>query len=1011
MAGLIKTILILEKGIIPPNVHLKTANPKIPFDKFKIHVPTAPMAWPSEGLRRASVNSFGYGGTNAHVIIDDAASYLRSIGRTGNHNTADAADVLSTPSSRSTDSGVLVDSDQLSSLSISNFYPIPSHRLLVFTAHESDVVQSQRAMYAAHIKDIVSSKEHSAFDRNYLNSLAYTLSSRRSVLPWKDFVVAQSMTDAVTALDSRNAPLRSASKPRVACIFTGQGAQWAGMGKELLAYDIFKQSVTAADDYLRSELGCQWSVLAAMGGEEGASEFHLAKFSQPMCTILQIALVELLHSWGIEPVATVGHSSGEIAAAVAVGALTREAAWKIAFRRGELSSSMAIQYPNLKGAMLAAGISVAQVQPYLEKVTAGRVQVACSNSPESVTLSGDETGIDEIEKLLQADGLFARKLKVENAYHSYHMGHIAEEYLEKIADCAALDYQPTRGLRMVSSVTGTVVKSGQLKPSYWVDNLVSPVQFSDALAALLKEESGDSRRRRRGAAPTINFLLEIGPHAALQGPVNQILRAEGFKDIHYSSVLKRGQNAAKTAVEAAGTLFTHGLDVDINAVNQVADTKTNPLVDLPTYPWNHSKLYWAESRVSKNHRFRAFHRVDLLGAPVSNTMEGDPSWRNFLRTSEKPWIRDHKIQSSILYPGAGMLCMVIEAARQIADVDRELDAVELRDIRIDRPMIVPDDENGIETKLQFLTTKMNSLAQDWYEFRIASGGEGSRMELNCYGFVALRYKTASSLEENDLTTREIEQTLDNRLGICKTAVDNDSFYSRTQALGLGYGPAFQNLTGIHQTKDSACATLIIHDTKSMMAGKYEDPHIIHPTTLDCMFQLLFAALQGSSDEGAVPVFIQNLKVAANYPREAGQRLKGFADVSASGLTETIANIVFGDENDLRSRVEITGLKCRAIGSGSVEDAAATTVKQRYGSLRLAPDLRLASSEDLMEYVNRPSKGTIESAGVLSQVCSTRQHTTYIPSSVTYANIPCRLSNLSFMLCLTQRSLKSVVGIL
>ncbi|KAH8885728.1 ketoacyl-synt-domain-containing protein [Thozetella sp. PMI_491] len=951
LAGLLKTILVLEKGVIPPSVHLKRPNPKIPFEKLNIRVPTAPTPWPSKGIRRASINSFGYGGTNAHVIVDDAASYLRQEGLDGRHNTQEAG------LSDAPDSSLPPLSDSASHHA-SRFSPTTGFRLCVFSAHEDSVVYSMQDRYSAYIEGLAD--KGSGLDWRNIDQLAFTLGSRRSVLPWKSFAVApdlQSMTKMLRARDVK--PTRSFSKPRVAFVFTGQGAQWARMGLQLLAYEVFRDSLRDADRYLRSQLGCEWSVMEELALDSETSRLHLARHAQPISTILQIGLVELLRSWGIEPIAVVGHSSGEIAAAVCAGAMTREAGWKTAYWRGKLSTDMATQNPTIKGAMVAVGTSATQVEPYIARVRRGRVQLACSNSPESVTLSGDEMAVDEIEEMLKSDGLFARKLKVENAYHSYHMALIAEAYLASITDCAFLPPGSSSNVKMVSSVTKETLDFKDIDPSYWVENLTSPVQFSDALASLLK---GETRRRRRGGESAIDFLLEIGPHSALQGPVKQIIRSEGLKNVGYASVLKRGDDAVKTAMEAAGVLYAHGLDVNLNAVNQIHEPPA-PLVNLPSYPWNH-RTYWLESRVSKAYKFRSRNRVDLLGAPVADTIEGEPAWRNFLRPSEMPWIRDHKIQSSILYPAAGMICMVIEAARQIADPSRELEEVELRDVRLERPMVIADEDSGIETKLQLLAPKTNSLIKSWFEFKISSAeGEGN-LQLNCCGFVSLKYKTATlsnmALREKTASMEHFTRTLSEKEHQCLGQIDSENFYSNTEAVGLQYGPAFQNLKHIRRSGDSACATVVVHDTQAMTINKYEDTHLIHPSTLDCMFQLLFATLVGdsrSTDMGAVPVFVKSLKVAADCPSEPGHGLRGFADVSVLGLTEHTANIIFGAQDGSGPKVTIEGLLCKAIGSSSSDDAGTVATKERYGLLETAPDLRLSTTLHLASWLRGKSKAT------------------------------------------------------
>jgi len=974
---------MLEKGLITPNVPLNAPNPKMLLEESNLRLPMSLTPWPSRGVRRVSISSFGYGGTNAHAIVDDAASCLVLDG-SPNIRYGGVGDGLSSPGSHTSSSGVLLDSSGVTDADSSGGDdPIsgPLQRLLAFSAHEKLAVGAMEARYSEHLKRLLADGdlEGPVADPHYLDKLAHTLGARRSRLPWRSFVVAESLKQVVEALISGDTkPKRCLTKPRIGFVFTGQGAQWAGMGRELLGYAKFGESVREADEYLRSTLECEWSVLEELTRDAKSSQIGLAKYSQPLCTILQVALIELLQSWGITPVAVVGHSSGEIAAALCAGAITREVAWKIAFWRGKLSSDTALRHPTLKGAMLAAGASPEQVQPYLEHVTSGRIQIACVNSPESVTLSGDETGIDEMQALLKADGLFARKLVVENAYHSYHMNHIADEYAHAINDCAGTCNESKTGVLMASSVTGAILDLKNLPQSYWVQNLTSPVQFSDAMGTLLR--GGSARRRRRQAGCAIDFLLEIGPHSALKGPVSQILKKEGLKSVAYASALKRGDNAVTTTLHAVGSLFSHGVDVDMDSVNQTGSSgKPTPVVDLPTYPWNHAKAYWAESRISKAYRFRDRPRVDLLGAPVADAVQGDPAWRQFLRTSELPWIRDHKIQSSILYPAAGMICMVLEAARQLVDVNKELDHLELRHVRFDRPMIIPDDAAGVETKLQLFRPGTNAMAKDWYEFRLYSGSGDSSLELNCCGYVSLRYASTSSwskhcCEEAKVAGETFRQTLAEKESKCTVPVSSSRFYSHADKVGLQYGPCFQNLTNIHHGGRSACATLVVHDTKASIAEKHEDPHLLHPTTLDCMFQLLFAGLNdggGAPEAAAVPFFIEGLKVRADCPREAGHGLRGFSEVSLLGTTEYVADIAFGDENCSGPVVDISGIRCKIVEYDAQGATASATIGERYGFLRTVPYLQLNSPGGLLRYFKK--RGEDEPSKALSVLDHVSSH--------------------------------------
>ena len=236
--------------------------------------------------------------------------------------------------------------------------------------------------------------------------------------------------------------------------------------------------------------------------------------------------------------------------------------------------------------MMSVGLSEEDTKKYLAKLAPSEVAIiACINSPSNVTVSGDFLALEKLEGLLKLDDVFARRLKVENAYHSPHMEVIADEYRASIDDISVLS--PKSAPPMFSSVTGSQIATSELNASYWVRNMVSPVQFVQAVQSMIPEASKGGGRRRRGGL-AIDTLLEVGPHGALQGPLKQILAANGrAEEISYHSLLLRNRDAANTTLETIGTLWTKGQQLDFLRVNSL-DAKIYPgvtMTDLPTYSW------------------------------------------------------------------------------------------------------------------------------------------------------------------------------------------------------------------------------------------------------------------------------------------------------------------------------------------------------------------------------------------------------------------------------------------
>ena len=358
---------------------------------------------------------------------------------------------------------------------------------------------------------------------------------------------------------------------------------------------------------------------------------RLPEISQPLCTALQLAIVTVLQDWGLFPRSVVGHSSGEIAASVAAGYLTPEAAIKNAYFRGKAAVDLRNEVEANLG-MLAVGLGTVDVQRYLTNVS-GAAQIACVNSPHSVTLSGNVALLETIKVKVEVDGHFARLLKVELAYHTDFMTDIGSRYRELLVDHCEPCGPRNDEITMFSSVLGRKLDC-ELDSCYWQKNMVSPVLFQSAMEAMI--EAGDAE-----------FLIEVGPSGALEGPIAQIKKYLGAQgaELEYGSASRRGTDSVKALFEIAGRIFLSGGSINMSKVNDYGASFEKPLVitDLPNYAWNHSTKYWHESDASKDWRFRQFPRHDLLGSKILGTSWHTPSWKSILRTDNVPWLKDHKV--------------------------------------------------------------------------------------------------------------------------------------------------------------------------------------------------------------------------------------------------------------------------------------------------------------------------------------------------------------------------------
>ncbi|KAH7398011.1 putative polyketide synthase [Cadophora sp. MPI-SDFR-AT-0126] len=885
IAGVVKTVLMLERGEILPNFDFREANMRIPLNEWKIKVPTFVMPWDVAGVRRASVNNFGFGGSNAHVILDDSHKYMAYCPEFSSKIPANGSQ---------DDSSYLEKRTKRTRLFPLSAFNEEAGKRLLKTVSEYLETHAKIA------------------SETFLADLAFTLGQRRSLLPWR---AAVSATSRVELLDKFGTGEVTFSKiPRssnIGFVFTGQGAQWAGMGKELIAsYPIFSESMRNSGEYL-AKLGADWSLTDELQREQSASRIGTALISQPLCTALQIALVDLLISWNVKPASVTGHSSGEIAAAYAAGVLTQESALTIAYFRGVVSSQVKDVKGLKPGAMMAVGLSSAETQVLISDLKEGRVNVACVNSTSSVTVSGDATAIDALEEVVKAKGAFVRKLAVDTAYHSHHMQHVAEKYLQALTGIQTIN---SAEVEFFSSVTGNRIESSELGAKYWVKNLVSPVLFSDSVRNMCLT-TGGKRKGRRRTEVTIDALIEIGPHSALSGPIKQILQADpklASASIEYLSILSRSKDAVETSLNLAASLFKRGVPLTMQAVNNPVHSPDHKvLVDLPPYPWNHSTLYWASSLGRLGHPRLGFPRSDILGLPVRPVDPTNLRWRNILRTSDIPWIQDHKIQSNIICPAAHFLAMAIEGAHQESVIkDVQPTGYKLREVTIGHALVISQADD-VETVLSLKSYgESNRLPSDtWNEFCITSSTDGKVWTVHCRGLISINSRTEvkgidggqNAKEEKDEYLKMIAEFNE----VCTSTTDRDELYDSLSKLGLDFGPTFANMHKARASHDKCIANITIPETASVMPAKFQYPFVVHPTTLDSFFHAIFPVGNGhkNMDQGTpVPTFIDEMFISSDMSRDSGHEFlvytkvdrKDLGNNASKGLAQTLNDLTIFD---------------------------------------------------------------------------------------------------------------------
>ncbi|KAH6951861.1 hypothetical protein DER45DRAFT_529184 [Fusarium avenaceum] len=771
LSSIIKCVLALEHKIIPPNIKLNKPNPAIPFAKYNLRVPLEPTPFPLGRKQRISINSFGIGGSNAHIILEPGPSKPNPV-------------------------------QQASEIQ----HPVQPELLLLSANTEGSL--------KTHISN------HLEWAANHPESTAdagYTLAKHREHLPHRAFLVLQQDKSIETSdlLKVHSGPL-----PLV-LVFSGQGAQWPGMTKELIENDkLFRDDLVKMDQVLKGlEFPPSWNLIDELCKSADISLVQKSELSQPLCTAVQLALFNKFLALGLPFKAVIGHSSGEIAGAYSAGHISMEEAIVTAYYRGYVTTKQ-----TRHGSMAAIGMGAEEVSQFLSD----GVVVACENSPDSATISGDSDKVARVIESIKesSSDTLARLLKVDMAYHSDHMVALSVEYqkllqseLSKLPSHA----QSTKAVMFSSVTTETVTKKDVRSASYWVQNLISAVKFSSAVSNILAVEKEC-------------IFLEIGPHSTLAGPLRQICSANSLP-LHYISAQSRGKHSFATYLSAVGKLYQHDVPLDLTPL--FPDTKAIP--GLPTYPWEHKESFWHESRISKAWRTRQYPQHCLLGARNFEGPESEPQWRNIVNIEDLPWISDHKVHDDVVFPFAGYVAIAGEAVRQISHAPPG-SGYRLRHVIAHEALLLTD---AVEMSTCFRNHRLNDIEDStWYDFVISSYN-GSAWIKHCTGQVT----TLNQARICEWTPKVLPRE-----------VSCSRMYEQLAQIGFTFGPEFRRLVSATSATSEELVYAKIKNRESESPFLYT----LHPATIDAAIQLQFVSqargLPGRITDLCVPTAIEELEV-------------------------------------------------------------------------------------------------------------------------------------------------------
>ncbi|MCG8037723.1 MAG: type I polyketide synthase [Candidatus Thiodiazotropha taylori] len=773
VAGLIKASLCLKHNEVPPQANLIDLNPTIPFDDLGLKVVQDKQKLPEDGRPVCvGINSFGYGGTNAHIILERAPQEESNIAEISTARHALYPEVL-----------VLSARDTTALTELAKSY---SELLSCNKAPELRDVCYSAAVHRPH-------HEH--------RLAVVGLSNAEVSLELDDFVESGVSSQSVLGTT------HSKSQRDPVFVFTGMGPQWWAMGRELFEREpVFHQSAKAVDEIFQSL--ANWSILEEMLADEGKSRMQETQIAQPANFLIQVALTDLLRSWGVVPSAIVGHSVGEVSAAYVSGALSLEDAVCVSFHRSRLQQSAAGQ-----GSMLAVGLSGEQAEALIADKR-DLISIAAINGATAVTLSGDQAALEAVAESLTEREVFNRFLRVEVAYHSPQMDHLKDDMLAALKNIKP--QIPT--IPLYSTVTGGLVEEAISGPQYWCDNIRQPVFFAKAIGEIL--------------AAGYEGFLEVGPHPVLGGSIKEAVRSQGKQEIVIPT-LRRGENEQSMLLLALGGLYVNGYRVDWKTVTEEGAR----YVKLPTYPWQR-EVHWNETAVSKHDRTGKLDHP-LLGL---RSFSPTPTWQSELNREMTSYVDDHIVEGTVIFPAAGYIEQGLAMQALINDNESGI----LEDIEFQSALVLQGKQEPI-LKATF--------DEDSSEYRIFTRREedGWNWTLHANGrIINDRPVVADPLAMEDLKSR------------CDTEVDVDKLYGRLAEHGLQYGPEFQRIRQLYRGSGE-----VLSEIATVDASKGGDRYHLHPGVLDAALQSLIAGLDwdASDKRTFVPVGIKRI---SHHQRLNGQ---------------------------------------------------------------------------------------------------------------------------------------------
>lgn len=757
VAGLVKALHVVQKRAVPATIHIQTLNPHIKFDDWNLRVARETTPLKSTGRVVVGINSFGFGGANAHVILESAGSQ----------------NVAQLPKVPRLQEGALLP--------------------LVISAKSSAGLKANAKRLAASLRSqkhvgLYATAHSAAFNRDWHEHRAIVfgsapLSVANALDRFSEGSESELPVDSGTAL---------ADPSPVAFVYSGNGAQWEGMGRQLLAEDaVFRQAVRAVDRVFMQY--ADYSLEAELTGSNGRGRYERTEIAQPALFAVQVGVTQMLRSYGMMPHAVAGHSVGEVAAAWAAGALTLEQAVQVIFHRSTLQGQT-----RGKGKMTAVALGRASAEKLLEEIgLAERLAVAGVNSARGVTVAGDANALAILEKELAKRTTGYKRLDLDYAFHSAAMDSIESGIFQHLGSLRPGETQ----VQFVSTVTGGPLAGESLTAKYWWHNIRKPVLFADAIKAM--------------HADGIRIFVEIGPHAILRSYLNDSLKEAKLQG-RVVTTLQRGDDRARRVRSALAQTLIAGAVIDW----KMLFPQSSPYVDLPTYAWQREFL--THTVTPNSLQLLQRHKVHpLLGYPL---VQEHGTWENQIDTAVVPMLADHVVGDAVVFPGTGFIELALAAGSRL----RAGQTIDIEELEIRAPLML-DDEQTKNLRVTINATDGSFMIR-------------ARPQLSDDAWTVHATGRLPAEADEVFTERASHATLD----LPPRAADfhADEHRVMTEQVGLNYGEAFRAIECGWVDGGTVWAKLARPDAIAADLDSY----LLHPALLDCTFQLIIHLMRDQLDD-------------------------------------------------------------------------------------------------------------------------------------------------------------------